>query len=171
MLQLSAGFGIKYVFAAEKRQNMKQGNKSTLNYRTIFRYMMEEGYHPQFEKSHILFDIDDNTGVVQYQEDILTIRVFFTIDAEAYSLFLETSNSTMLESFMVKPVVMDDMGTIMFSCEMLCDNLRELRKFFPRGIERLRESLTIHRAEMKKAISTQDTSCIFPASASGALLS
>ncbi len=158
-------------FAAEKRQNMKQGNKSTLNYRTIFRYMMEEGYSPQFEKSHILFDIDDNIGVVQYQEDILSIRVFFTIDEDAYSLFLETSNSTMLESFMVKPVIMDDMRTIMFSCEILCDNLRDLRKFFPRGIERLREALVIHRAEMKKAISTQDTSYIYPASASGALLS
>ncbi len=132
---------------------------------------MEEGYYPQFEKNHIMFDIDDNIGVVQYQEDILSIRVFFTIDAEAYSLFLETSNSAMLESFMVKPVIMEDMRTIMFSSEIMCDTLRDLRRFFPRAVERIREALIIHRAEMKKAISTQDTSYIYQASASGAPLS
>ncbi len=113
---------------------------------------MEEGYYPQYEKTHILFGIDDNIGVVQLQEDILSIRVFFTIDAEAYQYFLEASNSTMVETFMVKPAILDDMKNIMFSCEIMCDNLRDLRKYFPRGVARLQEALTVHKAEMKKVI-------------------
>ncbi len=114
--------------------------------------MMEQGYYPKYEKTHILFDIDDNIGVVQYQEDILSIRLFFTIDEEAYGLFLEASNSTMTETFAIKPVILDDMKNIMFSCEIMCDNLRDMRRFFPRGIERIREALAAHKAEMKKAI-------------------
>ncbi len=135
---------------------MKQGKdktgKSSLSLRSIFRYLMEEGYYPQYEKTHILINIDDNIGVVQYQEDILSIRVFFTIEPEAYNLFLEASNSTMIETFAVKPAIMDDMKNIMFSCEIMCDSLRDLRKFFPRGIEKIRETLTVHKAEMKKII-------------------
>ncbi len=139
-----------------KNKNMKEVKekvrKSSLNLRTIFRYMMEEGYYPKYEKSHILFDIDDNLGVVQYQEDILSIRVFFTIEEEAYELFLKASNSTMVETFAVKPVILDDMQNIMFSCEIICDNLRDLRRFFPRGVDRLREALQVHRIEIKKAV-------------------
>ncbi len=134
---------------------MKTGEKSAkvrLNLRTIFRYMMEEGYYPKYEKTHILFEIDDNVGVVQYQEDILSIRLFFTIDEDAYALFLEASNSTMIETFTVKPVILEDMKNIMFSCEIICDNLRDLRRFFPRGVDRIRESLIVHKAEMKKAV-------------------
>ncbi len=130
----------------------KKRSRSSLNLRTIFRYMMEEGYYPQYEKSHIVFGIDDNIGVVQYQEDILTIRVFFTIEEEAYDLFIEASNSSMIETFAVKPAILDDRKNIMFSCEIMCDTLRDLRRFFPRGVERIRESLVAHKAEMKKAI-------------------
>ncbi len=126
--------------------------KTGMNMKTIFRYMMEEGYYPQYEKTHIIFDIDDNIGVVQYQEDILSIRVFFAIDEEAHSLFLEASNATMVETFAVKPAILDDRKNIMFSCEIICDNLRDLRRFFPRGVNRLREAIQAHKMEMKKAI-------------------
>ncbi len=138
----------------QKADNMKpeKENKGSLNLRSIFRYMMEEGYYPKYEKTHIIFGIDDNIGVVQYQEDILSIRIFFTIDEEVYRYFLEASNSTMVETFMVKPAILDDMKNIMFSCEIICDNLRDLRKFFPRGIGRLKEALTVHKAEMKNVI-------------------
>ncbi len=132
--------------------------KQTLNMRSIFRYMMEEHYYPKYEKTHITFDIDDNIGVVQYQEGILTIRVFFSIDLEAYRLFLEASNSTMVETFVVKPAIIEEGGNIMFSCEIMCDNLRELRKFLPRGIDRIREALVVHKAEMKKAIMSDSLS-------------
>ncbi len=143
-------------FERQNNHRMKQGKektgRSSLNLRTIFRYLMEEGYYPQYEKTHILVDIDDNIGVIQYQEGILTIRVFFTIEEEAYNLFLEASNATMIETFAVKPAIIDDMNNLMFSCEIMCDSLRDIRRFFPRGIERIREALTVHKAEMKKAI-------------------
>ncbi len=151
---------------------MKQkGSRSSLTLRAIFRYMMEEGLYPQYEKTHIIFDIDDNIGVVQYEEGILSIRVFFTIEEEVYNLFLEASNSTMIETFAVKPAILDDMKNIMFSCEIMCDTLRDLRRFFPRGIERIREALQAHKIEMKKVISSQDTSYIYQTSKTGALLS
>ncbi len=134
-----------------EEQNIRTG-RSSLNMRSIFRYMMEEGYYPKFEKTHILFDFDDNVGVVEYHEGILIIRMFFTIEPEAYDFFLEASNATMVETFAVKPAILDDRKNIMFSCEMICDNLRDMRRFFPRGIERLREALAVHRSEMKKAI-------------------
>ncbi len=134
-----------------EEKKAKEGG-STLNMRIIFRYMMETGYYPQYEKTHILFDIDDNIGVVEYNEDILSIRVFFTIDSEAYSFFLEASNATMAETYAVKPAILNDNKTIMFSCEIICDNLRDLRRFFPRGVERIQEALAIHKDEMKKAI-------------------
>ncbi len=135
-----------------KQNEEKKGMRSSLNLRSIFRVMMEEGYYPKYEKTHILFEFDDNIGVVQYQEGILSIRVFFTIDEEAYHLFLEGSNSTMIETFAVKPAITDDMRNIMFSCEIMCDTVRDMRRFFPRGVERIREALVVHKAEMKKAI-------------------
>lgn len=131
---------------------MKDKQKSTLTMRSMFRAMMEGGYYPQFNKTHILFYIDDNIAVVEYEEGVMSVRLFFTIEEEAYELFLESSNSAMLETFAVKPVVMDDMKTIMFSCETLCDNLREFRKFLPRCIRLLEESLVTHKAEMKKLV-------------------
>ncbi len=116
---------------------------------------MEEGYYPQYEKTHILFGIDDNVGVVQYQEGILTIRIFFMIEEEAYNLFLEASNATMMETFAVKPTLLDDRKNIMFSCEIMCDTVRDLRRFFPRGIDRLREALSAHKNEMKQVIMSE----------------
>ena len=119
---------------------------------------MEDGYYPTFEKTHILFGIDDNTAVVEYEEGVISIRVFFSIDEDAYSLFLEASNATMTETFIVKPVLLDDRKNIMFSFEMMCDTVREFRKYFPRGIEKITDTLMMHKAEMKRLILTKKVS-------------
>ena len=133
----------------EKKQNPKT---ASLNMRSIFRCMMEEGYYPTFEHTHIQFGIDDNIGIVEYEEGILSVRLFFSIEEAAYELFLEASNLTMIETYAVKPAILDDMKNIMFSCEVMCDNLREFRKFFPRAITRLGEALIVHKGEMKKLV-------------------
>ena len=125
---------------------------SGLSMRSMFRCMMEDGYYPTFEQTHIQLGLDDNIAVLEYEEGVLSVRLFFSIDEDAYELFLEASNSTMLKTFAVKPVILDDMHNIMFSCEMLCSNLREFRKLLPWAIERLQEALTIHKAEMKRLV-------------------
>ena len=130
--------------------------KTSLNMRSIFRCMMEGGYYPIFEKSHIVFGLDDNLAIVEYEEGILSVRLFFSIEKETYPLFLEAANETMMKAFIVKPVVLDDMKNLMFSCETMCDNVREFRKFFPRSIELLRESLKQHRKEMKRLLLTEE---------------
>lgn len=130
--------------------------KTSLNMTSIFRCMMEGGFCPIYEKTHIVFGIDDNMAVVEYEEGVLSVRIFFSIDEESYPLFLEASNATMIKAFSVKPVVLDDLKNIMFSCEVLCDNVREFRKFFPRSIELLKDALKQHRAEMKKLIMAED---------------
>lgn len=142
-----------------KKDSYRNGScKGSLNMRSIFRCMMEQGYYPKYEKTHISFNIDENTAIVEYEEDVLSIRLFFSIDEDSYDLFLEASNSAMTESFIVKPAILDDMKYIMFSCEIMCDNIRELRKFFPRGIDRLKEAIDIHKAEMKKLIIAENVS-------------
>ena len=67
-------------------------------------------------------------------------------------MFLEAANETMMKEYIVKPVVLDDMKNIMFSCEILCDTVREFRKFFPRCISLLTNALRQHRQEMKRLI-------------------
>lgn len=114
--------------------------------------MMEDGYYPTFEQTHIQFNMDDTIAVVEYEDGILSVMVFFSIDEDAYGLFLEASNSTMIETYSVKPTVLDDMKNLLFSCEMLCDNVREFRKFFPRMIAMLNEAITIHKEETRKLI-------------------
>ena len=127
--------------------------------------MMEEGYYPDFEENHIQFAMGDNIGVIEYEEDVVSVRLFFSIEEDAYGLFLEASNMTMIETYAVKPAILDDMKNIMFSCEIFCDNLREFRKFLPRAIERLNESLLVHKSEMKKIILANEVaSKTFPAS-------
>ena len=133
----------------------------TLNMTGIFRCMMEDGYYPVYEKNHIIFAIDDNLAVVEYEEGVLSVRLFFSIEEEAYDLFLEAGNQTMLRAFIVKPVLLDDMKNLMFSCEILCDNVREFRKFFPRCIELINEALSFHKGEMKKLFPAADN--ILPA--------
>ena len=120
--------------------------------RNIFRCMMEDGHYPVFEQTHIQFGLDDNIAVVEYEEDILSIRLFFSVDEDAYDLFLEASNMTMLGTYSIKPAVLDDMKNIMFSCEIFCDNVRDFRRFFPRACDRLKEALAVHKKEMKKLI-------------------
>lgn len=122
----------------------------------IFRCMMEGGYNPIYETTHIVFGLDDNLAIVEYEDGVLSVRLFFSIEEDMYPLFLEASNRTMISTFSVKPVVLDDMKNLMFCCETLCDNVREFRKFFPRSIDLIREALNRHRAEMKKIIPAKD---------------
>lgn len=126
--------------------------KSRFDMRSIFRCMMEEGYYPRYENTHILFKIEDNIAVVEYEEGILSVRIFFSIDEDGYDLFLEASNATMTESLLVKPAVLEDMQNIMFSCEFLCDTEKEFRKFFPKAIARIKEAIILHKGEMQKLI-------------------
>ena len=56
----------------------------------------------------------------------------------------------MIETFIVKPALLGNMKTIMFSFEMMCDNIREFRKFFPRAIEHLKNGILTHREEAGK---------------------
>lgn len=122
----------------------------------IFRCMMEGGYNPIYETTHIVFGLDDNLAIVEYEDGVLSVRLFFSIEEDMYPLFLEASNRTMISTFSVKPVVLDDMKNLMFCCETLCDNVREFRKFFPRSIDLIREALSRHRVEMKKIIPAKD---------------
>ena len=136
-----------------KQDNMEKSSKAAgLSMRSMFRCMMEEGYYPTFEQTHIQFGLDDNIAVVEYEEGVLSVRLFFSIEEEAYEIFLEASNLMMIETFAVKPVILEDMKNIMFSCEIRCDNLREFRKNLPWAIEKLREGLRAHRSQMKKLI-------------------
>ena len=126
--------------------------KNRFDMRSIFRCMMEEGYYPRYENTHILFRIEDNIAVVEYEEGILSVRIFFSIDEDGYDLFLEASNATMTESLLVKPAVLEDMQNIMFSCEFLCDTEKEFKKFFPKAIARIKEAIMLHKGEMQKLI-------------------
>lgn len=139
-----------------RSETAKSGRRGSLTMRSIFRYMMEDGYYPVYEKSHILFDIGDNTAVVEYNEGILSIRLFFSIEEDAYDLFLEASNSSMLETFIVKPAILQDMKNIMFSFETICESKKDFRRFFSRGIEYLEESIRAHKSEMKKLVLAEE---------------
>ena len=142
----------------------KNRSGRSLTMRSIFRCMMEDGYYPTFEKTHIQFGMDDNIAVVEYEEGILAVRLFFSIEEEAYDLFLEASNSMMMYNYSVKAVILDDMKNIMFGCEIPCDNVREFRKFFPRCIQLLQEGLRAHKSEMRRMIlADQVTSKAIPA--------
>ncbi|MBP3563886.1 MAG: hypothetical protein J6J54_05645 [Bacteroidales bacterium] len=123
-----------------------------LTMRSIFQCMMEGGYRPSYEKNHILFNIEDNIGVVEYEEGILSVRIFFSIEEGTSELFLVASNAAMSETFIVKPVILEDMKSIMFSCEFFCDTVRQLRKYLPRSIELVNEALDAHKTEMKNLI-------------------
>lgn len=138
-----------------KRQSDKKTGRS-LNMTGIFRCMMEGGYYPIYEKTHIVFGLDDNLATVEYEDGILAVRLFFSIEKDTYPIFLEAANETMMKEYIVKPVVLDDMKNLMFSCEIMCDNLREFRRFFPRSIELLREALSRHRTEMKRLLLAQE---------------
>ena len=134
-------------YVMEKAQNGT--GKRSLNMRSMFRFMMEEGYYPTYEKGQIIFSIDDNIATLDYQDGILGVRIFFTIEEDTYGIFLEAGNSTMADSVGVKPIVLDDRKTLMFSSETMCDNMREFKKFLPRSIRNIRNALAVHKDEMK----------------------
>lgn len=113
---------------------------------------MEEGYYPRYYVSHIQFGLDDNIAVVDYLEGVLSIRIFYSIDDGDYSIFLEASNSTMSGTSIVKPVIMDNRKSLMFSFEMLCFNPRDFRKYFPAALEQLRNTIRLHKEEMRKML-------------------
>lgn len=134
----------------------KENSQKTLTKLSMFKAMMEGGYYPYYNKTHIMFSHDDNPVIVEQANGILCLRLFFSIEEEAYDLFLEASNQTMLDTYIVKPVLMDDMKTIMFSCETFCDNIREFRKLFPRCIHLIDESIAAHKKEMKKLVLAEE---------------
>lgn len=130
--------------------------KNGLTFRRIFRYLMEERYYPQYEKTHILFELDGNMAVLEYEEGILSVRLFFSIDEEEYDNFLEASNGCMLRTFIVKPAILEDEKTIMFSCEHICENFKDFSRFFPRMISELKQGLKVHKAQMKEILLSQE---------------
>ena len=127
----------------------------SLSMKSIFQYMMEEGYNPDFQHSHIQFNLDGNIAVVDAEDGFVSLRIFFSIEKEDYELFLEASNQTMLKTYAIKPAVMDDMDDIVFSNEFFCDNLHDLKRFFPRAIETMKEALDTHKNEMRKLVMTK----------------
>ena len=144
--------------------------KKTLTLRKIFRYLMENGYYPTYEKTHVTYDIDGNIGILEYDEDILSIRLFFSIDKEGYDQFLEASNSCMLKSYAVKPVILDDSKTLMFSCENICCTYKDFDRFFPKMMSFLRQSIKVHKEEMKQLLVTdQIVKATLPATEDGFL--
>lgn len=138
----------------KKQTSVQRGG---LSLKKIFKVMMEGGYYPSWEKTHIIFNMDDNLAVLEYEEGVLSTRIFFSIEENAYDLFLEASNTSMMETYLVKPVLLEDMCNIMFSCETMCDNIREVKKFLPRMVRLLNESITVHKSNMKKLVLANET--------------
>ena len=126
--------------------------KKDLSMRNIFKYMMENGYEPAYEDGNITFNLDENVSVLEWSEDILSVRTFFTIEEEEYDMFLEASNNSMLRSSMMRPAIMDDMQSIMFSCETLCENMNDFKRFFPRLVILSKKGLQTHKDEMKELL-------------------
>lgn len=131
---------------------MKEDQKHSLIVRQIFAYLMENGYKPSYENDLILFDIDDDTSVLEYEDGILSVRTFFSIDEDGYEMFLEASNRTMIRSSMIRPVILEDIKGIMFSCETLCGSMNDFKRFLPRLIELSRQGLATHKNEMRELI-------------------
>lgn len=126
--------------------------RCSLTLKNIFRHMMESGYNPSFEHTHIQFELGDDTAVVEYNEGLMSVRLFFSIDEDEYDLFLEASNMAMLKSSAVKIAVLDNLTDLMFSCEVLCENIRDFKRFLPQAIDRLKDALNTHKDEMRRLI-------------------
>lgn len=124
----------------------------SLTMRDVFVYMMENGYCPTYEDGYILFDTDDNTSVLEYENGVVMLRTFFTIDMEDYEMFLEASNYAMIKSSMIKSVIMEDMKSIMFSCETFCMTMGDFKRFFPLMIDCLRKGMAVHKTEMRELL-------------------
>ena len=137
-------------------QNERHSSSCSLSLKKIFRCMMEGGYHPYYESSHIIFELNDNLAIVEYEGNILSVRLFFSIEEEMAQSIINVSNIVMVESSLVKPAVLDDMKNLMFSCETMCDTVSEFRKFMPRSIDLLREALDQHKKEMKQLLLNEE---------------
>lgn len=116
--------------------------------------MMEEGYYPKYEKTQLLFYIDRNMTLLEYENDILVMRVFFSINEDDFNLFMEVSDTVMLNTHTVKALVTHDRKSIMFCCETMCDNRKSLRKFLPAMISNLKAAMNQHREQMRMQILT-----------------
>ena len=47
---------------------------------------------------------------------------------------------------------MNDMESIMFSCETICPNMRDFKRFFPRMLDLLDKGLECHKREMRRLL-------------------
>jgi hypothetical protein len=121
--------------------------------REIFTYMMEKGYMPSYEDDHIVFEADDNTSVMEYEDGVLALRTFFTIDSDAYEMFLEASNGSMMKSYMAKAVVLEDKESLMFSCETFCQTFSDFCRFFPKLLLCAGDALAIHKSLIRELMS------------------
>ena len=133
-----------------KAESTKKGGSLTL--KSIFQHMMENGYNPAFESGSIQFELGDDIAVVEYNEGIMSVRLFYTIDEDEYDFFLEASNMAMLKTYAAKVAILDNMTDLMFSCEFPCENIRDFKRFLPKAIDRLKEALKIHKQEMRRLI-------------------
>lgn len=139
--------------AVKSRKMEKHGSLTGFD---IFRYLMENGYYPSYEDDHILFELDGNMAVIEQDGDILSLRMFFSIEEKDYDNLLEASNSCMLKTYIVRPVLLDDMKNLMFSCEVMCSTYRDFKKMFPRMTGMINEALSIHKQEMKQILITEE---------------
>ena len=133
-----------------KPESLKKGSRLTL--KSMFMNMMENGYNPSHDGNSIQFELGDDTAVVEYNEDIMSVRLFYSIDEEEYDLFLEASNTAMLKSYAVKAAVLDNMTDLMFSCEFPCENIRDFKRFLPKSVDLLTDALKTHKEEMRRLI-------------------
>ena len=112
--------------------------------------------HQGFQKTECIAEAGTPVSRILNENGILTLRTFFTIDEDGYDIFLEASNSAMVKSYMVKPVIMEDMKSIMFSCETFCSSLRDFKRFFPKMIEYSVKGLQVHKNEMRMLLEATD---------------
>ena len=109
----------------------------------ICRCMMEDGYYPIYRKTYITFSIGDDTAVLEYNQGILTLKIFFSIDDEYAALLLTAANTIMQSSPTIKSLMDEDGKNITFSCETFCNTKRDFRKFLPSMISKLQEAIVL----------------------------
>ena len=139
-----------------KKTDISMKKHSSLSIRSIFRYLMENRYYPIYENTHLLFELDGNMAVLELDEDIVILRVFFSIEENDHDKLLEASNSCMTRTYMVKAALLDDMKNIMFSCETLCSSSGDFARHFPKMTELIKEAIGIHKDEMKHLLLTEE---------------
>ena len=129
--------------------------RNGLNMTGIFKFMMEAGYNPSFEITHIEFECDGNTAVVECEDGFVSIRIFFSIEADEYDLFVEAAHLMMAKTYSIKSVVLEDRENLVFCCEYFCDNIRDFKNFLPRAVECLVDGLNVHKSEMRKLLAAR----------------